>query len=430
MKVVIIGAGSHSFGLGQIVDLLQAAELRGRSVQVTLVDTDESALELMTQLAERVNAHVGSDIDLAGTTDRSEALPGADYVITAVARKRMELWEQDFRVPLSYGFRHCLGENGGPGALFHALRSFELIVPICRDVEQLCPGALLLNFTNPETRVLHAICHLTEVRAAGICHGVSYALEKIAAYLERPAEEFEVTSAGVNHFYCLLRVKERATGKDWLPELIRMAAADRSENGPTLFSKVAEVFGIFAMPSDDHIGEYLSYGSEFTGVKWPYGRESTSVSNEEGDGHSELEEYASGRRPIDERILGASGEFTVPIISDMELDAGNVRPAVNVLNTEGYIENLPRDAVVEVPATVDRAGLHPLPVGPLPEPFAAMIRTQCTINSLVTEAYRTRSKALLLQALLLDPNVNSITGAERLLEEMLSLQREYLPSFD
>jgi len=179
MKIVIIGVGSESFGRGQIADLLQAKELQGRNVQLVLVDVDELALERMTCLAERIKVHTGSDMEIASTTARTQALPGADYVITAVARKRYPLWEQDFRIPLAYGFRHCLGENGGPGALFHALRSFELVLPICRDMERLCPDSLLLNFTNPEARVLHAILHLTKVKAAGICHGTFYVLPYI-----------------------------------------------------------------------------------------------------------------------------------------------------------------------------------------------------------------------------------------------------------
>jgi alpha-galactosidase len=429
MKIVIIGAGSHSFGRGQIVDLLTAQELKGRGGALVLVDIDAQALDLMGRLAERIKQHTGSDFTVESTTDRSEALPGADYVITAVAQRRMELWEQDFRVPLAHGFRHCLGENGGPGSIFHALRSFELIIPIARDVERLCPDALLLNFTNPEARVLHAILHLTEAKAVGICHGFVWATHAIAHYLERPIDEFEIISAGINHFYCVLSVKERESGKEWLPELVEMAANDRSDRAQPLFSKLAEVFGVFSFPSDDHIGEYLPYAAEFTGVKWPYGRESRPISSEGEAVDSELERYAAGDRPVDDGLLRPSGEIAVPIIADIELDRDEFRPAVNVRNTGGYIENLPRDAAIEVPARVDTRGVHPLAVGPLPETFAAMVRTQCTINSLVTEAYRTRDRKLLLQALLLDPLVDSVRGAERLLDEMLDLQAEYLPEF-
>ena len=142
-----------------------------------------------------------------------------------------------------------------------------------------------------------------------------------------------------------------------------------------------------------------------------------------------LAEYAAGQRPLDAPVLRNSGPITVPIIADILLNRGTYRHAVNVLNLEGYIDNLPRDAAIEVPATVDAAGIRPLHVGPLPETFAAIMRTQFTIHALLTEAYRTRDKSLLLQALLLDPNVNSITAARELLTVMLHLQRDYLPAF-
>ena len=429
-KIVLIGAGSRSFGRGQIADILQAGELKGRNVTLTLVDENESALELMTKLAGRIKDHTGSDIALESTADRRAALRGANYVISAVARKRMELWEQDFRVSLAYGFRHCLGENGGPGALFHALRSFELIIPICRDIEAICPEALLLNFTNPEARGLHAVNHLTKVNAVGICHGVFGAIRAIARLLNCAEEDVEVTSAGINHFYCVLKAVDRRTGEDVLHELIEKVLSDEGKGLPPLFRKFAEVFGVFTFPSDDHIGEYVSFGSEFHGVKWLYGQESRKVPRVEREPTSpSLEDYAAGKRPLDDSIIARSGEITVQIICDIELDRKRRRAAVDVLNTEGYVENLPGDGVVEVPAVVDASGIHPEKVGPIPEPMAALMRTQMTINSLVTEGYRTRSKKLLLQALLLDPVVNSITAAEGLLDEMLELQSDYLPEF-
>jgi alpha-galactosidase len=342
----------------------------------------------------------------------------------------MELWEQDFRVPLAHGFRHCLGENGGPGAVFHTMRSLELVMPIARDVERLCPRALLLNFTNPEARVLHAMLHLTRVRAAGICHGVFGAIGWIAAALGRPAEDLEIVSAGMNHFYAILQVIERRTGCNRLAELVERAARDGSLKSPPLFRKMAEVFGVLTFPSDDHIGEYVAWGVEYSGVKWHYGQECRRVPREDEPPRRDLEDYAAGRRPVDAALLRPSGEVTVPIIADIELDRGSVRPAVNVLNTEGCIENLPRDAAVEVPARVDAGGLHPLKVGPVPEAFAAMMRTQFTIHSILTEAWRTRSRRLLLQALLLDPCVTGIGAAERMLDEMLSLQADFLPTFE
>ena len=433
MKIVLIGAGSSSFGRGQIVDVLRTPDLHRRGLTLSLVDVDPPGLRLMARFAEVVRDHLDADVRLERTTDRGEVLPGADYVLVAVSRRRYPLWEQDFRVPLAHGFRHCLGENGGPGAVFHALRSYELVLPICADVERLCPDALMLNFTNPEARVLHAICHLTKVRAIGICHGVSMGIDFIAKLMGRKPDELEVTAAGVNHFYAVLKVLDRATGKDILPQCKQRALEGAPGHGWRLFRKMLEVFDVFTFPSDDHIGEYLSFGSEYSGVKWPYGQESRKVGREQAQmwlvGEQELRAYADGTKPVDERALRPSGEHSVPIIADIALDRRTRHPSVNVLNADGLIENVPRTGIVEVPAVVDGAGVHPERVGSLPEPFAAFLRTQYAIHDTLTEAYRTKSRKLLLQALLLDPVVNNISAAERMLDEMLELQSEFLPEF-
>jgi alpha-galactosidase len=425
--IVIIGAGSASFGRGMIVDLLRSEELNSRDLSLWLVDVDAEALSKMSGFAALVKDHVGSDLQIEATTDRREALPGASYVLTAVSTHRYELWEQDFRVPLSHGFRHPLGENGGPGAVFHALRSLELVMPICRDIERLCPDALLLNFTNPEARVLDAITHLTQVKAAGLCHGVFSAISFISAYVGIPVEQLEVTSAGINHFYYVLKAIDRETGKDVLPGLLARLREDHSFS-PSIWKKLIDIFGWLTYKSDDHIGEYLAYGAEFTGVQWPYGLERRAVDQPRPGPAFDAAPYLAGG-PLDGNALRRSGEIAAPVICSIELDRRARYDAVNVLNRQGYIENLPREAVVEVPAYCDAAGIHPIAVGPLPEAPAAYMRTQISIQRLVTEAYRTRSRNLLLQALLLDPVVDSIQEAEALLDEMLTLQAAFLPQF-
>ncbi len=430
MKIVLIGAGSKDFGRGQVVDLMSSKDLTGRNVTLALVDLNEPALATMVRFAEKMKEHFGSDIRIEHQTDRRKALPGADYIITSVARKRMELWEQDFRIPMSYGFRQILGENGGPGAMFHALRSFELVIPICRDIERLAPGATLLNFTNPEARVLHAISTLTKVKAYGICHGVFSAIHYTAKYLKRKADELTLTSAGMNHFYEILSVKEKKTGKELLPKVLEKARAD--SNLPPLFRKMVEIFDILTYRSDDHFGEYLSYGAEFGGNKWHYGRECRGVTMKPSLEIPEtvrLEEFACGKRPLEDWMARRSGETTIPMICDIVHKRKNRYPAVNVLNRELLIENLPPNGVVEIPALVDGKGIHPLKVGKISEPLAAICRTQYAIHNLLTEAYRTQSRRLLLQALLLDPAIDSVTAAEKMLDEMLKLQEEFLPTF-
>jgi alpha-galactosidase len=355
-------------------------------------------------------------------------------VVCAVARRRGELWEQDYRVARACGFEHPYGENGGPGALFHALRSFHLVHPICRDVEELCPEALFLNFTNPEARVLQSICDLTGVRAVGICHGIFAAAGAVAHYLERDKDDLRLVSAGVNHFYDVLKVIDKKTGEDLRDELLRRVATKpppvfKHKNDVRLFRKMVEIFGVFSYPSDSHIGEYVAWGSTFCGARWQRGREFKPIPTTVGVEEPALADYADGKAPLDERICRRSGEITMPIIGDIELNRGSFREAVNVRNDGGWIENLPTDAVVEVPAEVDAQGLHPVRVGALPEAFAALIRTQLAINKLTVRAFHEKSKKLLLQTLLLDPFVNNVLAAEAYLDEMLALQKDFLPEF-
>ena len=146
-------------------------------------------------------------------------LPGAKYVITSVAKRRYELWQKDYYIPAAYGFKNVGGENGGPGGAFHTLRSLNLMIPICRDMEKLCPDALLINFTNPESRVCLGASMLTGIRNVGLCHGPMITLYAIGKILDMPTDDIDMTAAGLNHFHWVLKVTSKKNGKDLYPEL-------------------------------------------------------------------------------------------------------------------------------------------------------------------------------------------------------------------
>jgi alpha-galactosidase len=414
-----------------VVDVLSSPEVNELDGTLVLVDTDLPKLQRMYEFARRVKEHFGSQAKIAMSGDRREALPGASYVITSVAIKRYPLWEQDFRVPLAYGFRHVLGENGGPGAMFHALRNFELVIPICRDMEQLCPEALLLNYTNPESRIIRAVSDLTKIRAVGLCHGVFDARNGVSRILGKPADEIDFVSGGLNHFYWVTRIADKRTGEDLYPQLRQRALSDPDcPNMPPLAKRMLEIFGLYTYPSDDHIGEYLSFAHEFTGVRWHYGLESRKVPRQDpAPGPDRLELYAAGAKPLDDSVLRRSGELAIAIILGIARDRSFRAEAVNVPNAEDYVAGLPAGTVVEVPATVDGGGIHPEKLAPIPEALLAFCRTQASIQQLVAEAYGQRSRNLLLQALLVDPVVNSVQNAEKMLDHMLELQKDYLPAF-
>jgi alpha-galactosidase len=451
VKIVIIGAGSREFSQRLVHDLVLERSLwESHDVKVTMVDIDAGSLALMSSYARRCAAAARAPIEFQATTDRPAALEGADFVLISVAVKRMELWEQDFRVPFAFGIPHIYGENGGPGAAFHALRNFRIILPICADIERICPDAWVLNFTNPEARVLLAILSLTKVKAIGLCHGFHSFRRLAGAVLARPLEHLDVRTAGMNHFYTYYRIAEREGGRDLIPEFESRLRADPSPL-PPLVRYLWQTFGALGYVSDDHIGEYLGFAHELVGTVWQFGIEHRVVEPDEsgvdgrvvfeawrrkmdvgsfrrGNVAGEENDELSGKKPFRAEDLRRSGELAIPVIADMALDRGSWREAVNVLNTGGYIENLDRDSCVELPATVDSLGVHPEKVGRLPEGFASLIRQQHMVQRLLLRAFREKSRKLLLQALLIDPVVGTRAAqVERMLDHMLKIQAPYLP---
>lgn len=448
LKVVVIGVGSASFGRGILADLLASPELREFDLEIHLVDIAEEALRRMTRFAHRLKEHFASPASIHATTDRREALPHADYVIAAVARDRWLMWEKDFYIPLTFGFRHVYGENGGPGAAFHTLRSLHLMIPICRDMEELCPDALLLNFTNPESRVCLAVRRLTRIRAVGLCHGPVSTRRAVARILGRPESEVDVRIGGINHFHWVLGVKD-PEGRDLLPELHRRL--DQSDCGLDPFTySLYRLYGALPFPSPSHTAEYVPFAYQATGTflhQWGVGRivlsPETTVDDRvfAMDGRPatpsyqllaaerarRIEAVAGGQAPLTEEMTATTDEVAVPIIAGIELDQRRREISANVPNTGGLVSNLPEEAIVEVPIEVDGSGVRGIEVGPLPVAVAALCQRQVAIQELLVQAYAERSRKLLLQALTLEPVVDDLKKAEEMIDVMLRAQKGYLP---
>ena len=164
-KIVFIGAGSMSFGTATFRDIFSSKHLRG--AELWLVDIDPENLARMFALAKKFNELTGMEIDIHATEERREALPGANFVVSSLAIERCELWRHDFNVPKKHGIRHCLGENGGAGALYFTMRTLPLVLKICKDMEELCPDAWFLNFSNPESRLVLGVNKFTNIKCVG-----------------------------------------------------------------------------------------------------------------------------------------------------------------------------------------------------------------------------------------------------------------------
>jgi alpha-galactosidase len=437
-KLVIIGAGSVSFGPSILGDLFSYAE-KLRGAEVWLVDTNAESLQVMTAYAERLNEATNHPYHLNKTTNRTEALPNADFVIVSVAVDRLETWKLDWQIPLKHGVRHVLGENGGPGGLSHALRNIPILLAIAKDIERLAPNAMLLNFTNPMTRLCMAVARETHVRFVGLCHQIGegyklvnealglvkadaeHASQKWHDLVRHVEERIHITAAGLNHFTFILDVRDKQTGEDLYP-LLRQKLAAMPANFELMSRRLMDTFGLFCATGDGHAGEYIGFAADTIPLT---GYDFGAYAKRGQEQWQRLRAQADGSVPVQIR---QTGERAIPIMDAMLHDLNQHELSANIIN-DGCIRNLPDEAVVEVPAVVNARGVHGVHVGALPRGLAALMRNQIELMELVVEAGVKGDRKAALQALLLDPVVHSYAQAEHMLDELLSAHKKYLPQF-
>ena len=444
-KIVIIGAGSASFGPTIIGDLAVHAAQIG-AADVWLVDINAEASEPMARFAARMFESAAAPYAIHPTTDRCEALPDADFVIVSIAVDRLETWKLDWQIPLRHGVRHVLGENGGPGGLSHALRNIPLLLGIAKDVERLAPRALVLNFTNPLSRLCLALHRHSSVRFAGLCHqlGEGYRLVNqvlcLVDVLEARAgidvaeadalhvrnqraieDRLHLVAAGLNHFSFILALRDRETGADLVP-LFRERLAAMPASFEPMSRRLYDTFGLFCATGDGHAGEYVGFAAD-TAALSGYDYDARAAYSDAR--WRWVRAVADGRAPA---LARASVERAVPIMCAVVRNLNQPELSVNIAN-RGCIENLPHDAIVEVPGIVDARGVHGAHVGALPRGLAAMMRNQIEIQELVVEAAVNGDRKAAMQALLLDPTVRSYMQAGHMLDDLLTAHAKYLPQF-
>jgi alpha-galactosidase len=441
-RIVLVGAGSAQFGYGTIGDILQSKALAGS--EIVLHDINPDTLAAVAQNGRAFIAEHGLSGSISATTNRAEAFQGADFIIISIeVGNRFELWEQDWRIPQQYGVQQVYGENGGPGGLFHSLRIIPPILEICVDIAKICPQATVFNFSNPMSRICTTVHRaFPDLKFIGMCHEIGSLPNFLPRILGVPYEALEVRAAGLNHFSVVLSAKYKESGQDAYPDIRAKAPAffgampsmatvhkyfketgQRPRFGEELaklateawperrvFQVILEKFGLMPITSDSHFGEYIPWAYDATDHKGIL------------DFYRFYKEYLSNIRPVIELRLK---ERIVPIIEGILADAGYVEEAVNIPNN-GLIANLPDWIVVEVPAIVNKTGIHGIPMGHLPHGFAGLLMNQVAIHDLTAEAVIHKSKALALQALLVDPIVNQYQGIEEMLDTMIEYQEKWL----
>ncbi len=457
-KIVVIGAGSASFGENTLAALMRSQRLRGSSL--ALVDRNPASLDIVKRLAERLNREWDCQMSITTHAQHRQALEGAEFVVSAIeVGPREQLWKSDYDIPLQFGLHQPYAENGGPGGFAHALRNIGPVMEIVHDMEQICPEAWFINFTNPMTRICDAVNRHSKIQAVGLCHQIfiGYAFvgmvlaEELGIEVPEGIEgmhadilqhalrdqvvhqvvpRLDIQAAGLNHFTWIVAMHDRQNGEDLYPRF-RERFASFDPNFEPLTRDVYQAFGLFPVPGDTHLCEYLPWVADPFTKPW----EKYNIRLYDWNTWAGLRDFsldrlndmAEGHLTI-EGLLEADSEGALEMIEHLAGAGTHYHLAANRPNL-GQIANLPLGATIETPVVVDGAGIHPVHVGTLPEAVAELLRREISVGQLCVDAAVEGSREKALQALLLDPMISDIGTARQVLEAYLTAYKQHLPQF-
>ena len=457
-KITVIGAGSASFGENTLSAIMRSQKLKGS--MLALVDRNAETLNIVQRLANRLNREWNSQFTITAHTNHQDALPDSQFVVNAIeVGARENLWRRDFEIPLQYGVRQPYAENGGPGGFAHAARNIGPIMQIARDMEQACPEACFVNFTNPMIRICDAVNRHSKIKAVGLCHQIyaGYTMVGVALAKDlgievpedliglhasvdqhplqhRVREQIvplvDIRAAGLNHFTWILSIYDRRTGEDLYP-LFRKRFFELDPTFEPLTRDIFSAFDLFPVPGDTHLCEYLPWMSDPNTKPWEHYNIrlydwDLFAAVREFELHR-LNEMANGDATI-ESLLDTDSEGALEMIENVASTGNHYHLAANLPNA-GQISNLPLGAIVETPVQVNGAGIHPVHVGGVPEPIAELLRRETTVAQLCVDSVVEGSREKALQCLLLDPVITDIDVAKKILDDYLTEYREYLPLF-
>ena len=424
-SIVFLGAGSVVFTRDLLTDILSSTELA--DARIVLYDIDPDRLATARRVAGAIAEALGATPTLVATDDRRDALAGADFVINAIQVGMHPATVRDFEVPARFGLRQTIADTIGIGGIFRGLRTFPVLARIAADMREICPDAWLLNYTNPMAMNIGYLAAVApELKAVGLCHSVYWTVRGLCDLIEVPFEEVDYRTAGMNHQAWLL--SWRRAGTDLYPLLDKRIAAD-----PELRRRVRvdmyRRLGYYPTETSEHSSEYvpwyLRHDAEIERLRIPVGDYlRISAAN--------LAEYHQIRQatalPAD--ALERDGTEYAPQIVHAVTTGTPCRIVVNVPNT-GLIDNLPDTVPVEVPATVDSAGIHPEPAGRLPVACAAVNRPYASVVELTVAAGVTGDPRLVRQAAMADPNTAASLTVDqiwRLCDELTAAHGELIPA--
>lgn len=430
-KITFLGAGSTIFAKNLLGDCMQVAALQ--EFEFALYDIDLERLEDSSRMLNQLKENVGANLVIRSYTDRKRALQGAKYVINAIQVGGYKPSTViDFSIPKKYGLHQTIGDTVGIGGIFRSLRTIPVMLEFARDMEEVCPDAWLLNYTNPMATITGAMLRYTNIKTVGLCHSVQVCANRLLDSLEMSKEDIQWKIAGINHMAWLLEITQH--GEDIYPEIKKRAKEKQSiiHNDKVRF-ELMERFGYYVTESSEHNAEYHPY---FIKKNYPELIRDYNIPLDEylRRCENQIERWKKQR----EELVGnlnvthnRTHEYGSYIMEAMETDKP-IKIGGNVLNTGGLISNLPTNACVEVPCLVDASGISPTFVGELPEQLAALNRTNINTQLLTVEAAITKKKECIYQAAMLDPHTSaelSIDDIIHLCDELIEAHGNWLPVF-
>ena len=432
-KIVIIGAGSLVFSSRLTADILTYEALQ--AAHIALVDVEPERLQYAGRIVERMLLQGGyQQASYSMTTDRQAALQGANYVITSILVGGYEAIASEIEIPQKYGVDQAIGDTLTPGGIMRCLRTLPHQIAIAQDMAEICPKALLLNYTNPMSMLCWGMyCTVPQIQLVGLCHSVQATTQEWAKRLEMDMAALNYECAGINHQAWITRFEK--AGNDLLPHMRKLAEDPKIWLGDSSRMEYVKHFGYPVTESSGHNSEYSAWfrknpeliAQYCAGGDWNGGSGFIKTLYNRPDWRETMEQMANGEKPMD---LTRSLEYGSQIINAMEggeavLIHGNVR-------NDQLIENLPAECCVEVPCYVDQNGVRPLKVGRLPLHLAAINRMQINVQELAVQATLEQDAEGVFQAMCLDPLTASICTLDQIramTAELLEAHQKFIPAF-
>jgi alpha-galactosidase len=423
-RIAFIGAGSIEFTRDLLGDLLSFPELAG--VDIALHDIDEERLATAEAMARWTADQLGAKPTFSAHLDRRAALDGADFAFNMIQVGGHAATLLDFEIPARHGLRQTIADTLGIGGIFRALRTIPVMLGIGRDMDELCPDAWLLNYTNPMAMLCQAYAHGSpHTKIVGLCHSIQHTTRQLAEYVGVPFEDVTFLGAGVNHQSFILRFER--DGEDLYPRLDAAIAAD-----PELRRKVRvelyQRFGYFPTESSEHSAEYLPWLMRDDAALEHFRIPVDEYVRRSEENLALYEEIKAKLRDGEGFEIERSVEYAPVIVHAMTTGQPQVIYG-NVIN-DGLINNLPAGACVEVPCVVDRTGVQPTRIGALPAQCAALNRTFLNVVELTVRAALEGRRDHVYHAAMLDPNASGSLGLDTIrtiCDELIEAHGDALP---